>query len=156
MFTRELARKAWSDAGLYADPDPQLREFLDYFDTHPTDCWEMAAAVFRDKYYKLYDRVVPPLANSSDTMLRLQFIRHADPARPRELKTLKDIAARADPALHRPELNALLALNHRRIKSEIARRKDLAPILAPPREPSLRPVTNVLRPPPRPRAGEHP
>jgi hypothetical protein len=148
MVTRELVRKAWSDAGLYKSRRPQLREFLKYFDKHPTVCWEALAPVFREHYYALYDLVVPPLVTSPDPMLRLQTIHQLEPARPQELQTLKDIAAGADPATQQPELIALRSLNHREINQQLRRRRKVARLLAAPVEPVRRPMTNVLRPPP--------
>lgn len=146
MHLRELVKQRWSDARLYSQADPHLSEFLAYFEANPGDCWEAAVAVFREKYYRLYDQIVPPLVNSTDKALRIQIIRHTDPSRPKEMRTLKEIVRSADPVADRPELNAILAMKRPALHKEIAGRPELAPVLAPAAEIPPRPVTNVLRP----------
>jgi hypothetical protein len=155
MVTREVVKKIWSDAGLYRDADPRLRGLLNYFDEHPDVCWETILPLFREEYYDLYDVVVPPLVNSSDTMLRLQLISRIDPARPKELGTLQDIVAHADASFQRPELKAILALKHPGLKDQITRLL-LQAAPAAPTERARRPVTNVLHPPVRPQESEAP
>lgn len=152
MSLREFVKKQWSDARLYTHGDARVGEFLEHFEEHPAECWETAVPLFRQKYYTLFDQVVPPLVNSSDKLLRLQLILHSDPSQPRELRMLREFVRHADPVADRPELKAIARLKHPALDKEIAGRPELVDALKPPAPVPSRPVTNVLRPPPPPAA----
>jgi hypothetical protein len=116
-------RKIWRKEGLYQSPSPTMSSFLASIDSESD--WERGLQEFRDKHYALFDRIVPPLLQSEDKLLRLLLIRHADVSKRRELNLLKRLAQTADPIRDEPELLAILTLGHKSLDREIRDRADL-------------------------------
>jgi len=145
MFQRNVAKQRWVAAKLYQAPDAHLKAFLDYADTNPAACWDDLAAQFRKDYYDLFDRIVPPLAASSDRALRVQLFVHLDPKQPKELALMRDFIRSADPAADQPELRAIASLKDSAVQKELASRPGVASMLAP-SPPPRRAVTNVRVP----------
>jgi hypothetical protein len=122
-------RKIWRKAGLYQSQAASMRNFLAFVDSEPTPDWEQGLQEFREKHYGLFARVVPPLLQSDDKLVRIAVVRHADLSKRRELNLLKRFAQNADPIHDEPELLAIVALGHESLAREIRARGDLTPDL---------------------------
>jgi hypothetical protein len=122
-------RKIWRKAGLYQSHAPSMRSFLAFIDSEPTPDWEQGLQEFREKHYRLFDQVVPPLLQSDDKLVRVAVVRHADLSKRRELNLLKRFAQNADPIHDEPELLAIVSLGHESLAREIRARGDLTPNL---------------------------
>jgi hypothetical protein len=122
-------RKIWRRAGLYQSEAPTIRNFLAFIESDPVPDWERGLQEFRKKHYDLFDRVVPPLLQSEDKLLRMVLIRHADPSKRKEMNLLKRFVGSADPIRDEPELLAIATLGHKSLARAIRERADLTPNL---------------------------
>jgi hypothetical protein len=123
MHIRALIKDLWEKAG--AVRNPKVREFLKFMEKETEDCWENCIREFRQKYYDLFDLLVPPLLNSDDKLLRLNLIRRADLTRPQEVKLLSRLAQKAAPQEDELELRELAGLRNPELRRILVRRKDL-------------------------------
>jgi hypothetical protein len=144
MYTRDLIRKLWADAGLYSLKDPHLQAFLKHIDDNPQQCWDDYVDLFRREYYDLYNQLIPPLFNAGDKLLRVKLIHRADFKRRKEIEAVRAFIRDADPIAHRPELNAILSHGGRAVKNDFLARAELRHLVAPEPAPERKP-TNVGR-----------
>ena len=147
MHLRDLVKRRWADAGLYARQNAHMQRFLAQVDDPSfSQCWDQYVPLFRQHYYDLFDEVVPPLFSAPDKLLRVVLIRQLDLSQPKELEMVRGFVRHADPVADRPELDAILAHGEGRLKDEFAARPELealvdaAPVLQ-------RKPTNMVRPP---------
>ena len=124
-----VIRKIWRRAGLHQSKAPTIRSFLDFIASEPTPDSERGLREFREKHYDGFDRIVLPLLQSEDKLVRITLIRHADLSRRRELNLLKRFVETADPIHDEPELLAVLSLRHKSLDRAIRQRADLTPNL---------------------------
>src|SRR2546425_1832447 len=111
MYQKDLANRAWTEAGLYRSNDPKLLEFLSKLDTSPLDCWSDLVAEGRLRFPEYKERLVEPLWASGDRLLRLNLLRWAEPDRPDELQVLQRWMDAADPVHDERELLAMARLD---------------------------------------------
>lgn len=131
MHLRSLIRQKWNAAGLYTREDAHLQAFLKHVDDTPSECWREYVALFRRKYYDLFDQIVPPLVNTDDKLLRVTLIRWSDLNQRKERAALRDLIRCADPVHDRPELNAILTFNSTLLRKEFVKRPELAKLVQP-------------------------
>lgn len=122
MYQKDLVRGAWKAAGLYDEDDPRLLRFLGLLE-HPGYCWPELIAACRQEYAAYKARVVQPILDSGDTLVRLAVIRTA--AEPDELKLLERFVAASDPARDTAELKAIALKGVTRLDRALARKADL-------------------------------
>ncbi len=111
MYQKDLAKRAWTDAGLYRSDDPKLLEFLSKLDTSPVDCWSDLVAEGRLRLPEYKAQLVEPLWASGDKLLRLNLLRWAEPDRPDELQVLQRWMEAADPVRDERELLGMARLD---------------------------------------------
>jgi len=112
MYQKDLAKRAWTDAGLYRSDDPKLLEFLSKLDKSPLDCWSDLVAEGRLRFPEYKQQLVEPLWASGDKLLRLNLLRWAEPDRPDELQVLQRWMEAADPVGDARELLAMARLDN--------------------------------------------
>src|SRR2546427_3788579 len=107
MHQKELVKQAWVEAGLYRGRDVKLAAFLEYFDRASMDCWPEVVKELREHYPELKERLVIPIWNTQDKLLRLNVIRAIDFERKDEADLLQKLVRRTDAATDTPELHAV-------------------------------------------------
>lgn len=125
MHQKDLARQAWRDAGLYRSRDQKLREFLEYFDQAPPDCWDEVVEKLRSDYPELKAKLTTPLWNTREKVLRLNILRRADPQLPDELELLKKLTTKLDPAGDVPEIHIVARSDSPELLRRLARKRGL-------------------------------
>src|SRR5690349_14868503 len=127
MYQKELVRQAWEAAGLYRSRDQKLQEFLSYFDAASGDCWPEIVAQVRERYPEYLERLVAPLWNAGDPLVRLNLIRFADTDRPEEHSVLAKLVRRVEPAAAVLELHAVMEKGDQQLLDLVARKRNLPP-----------------------------
>jgi hypothetical protein len=131
MHQRDAAIKAWEDAGLFRTGDRRLRELLERIRTSSVECWPELVELVREEYASYKERIVRPLWESGDTLLRVNLIRAADPkAYQDEAGLLARFAKEIDPQEHEHEVLALARAGGEKLRTQLAKRKDMPPRLA--------------------------
>src|SRR5258705_11402882 len=108
MYQRDLVRKAWADAGLYDTKDAKLQEFLKHVDDKPLDCWPELVELVRTQYPEYLEKLVTPIWNIEDKLLRLNLIRKADLSQPEEKKIAQKFLRQLRPEANTLELQAVI------------------------------------------------
>lgn len=122
MYQKDLVRAAWKAAGLYDEDDPRLQQFLGLLED-PAHCWPELIAACRRDYAAYKARLVQPILDSGDTLVRLVVIRAA--AQTDEIKLLERYVAKSDPARDTAELKAIALKGVRRLDRALTRKADL-------------------------------
>ncbi len=130
MHQRDAAIKAWEDAGLFRTADERLRELLERVRTSSVECWPELVDLVRSEYGSYKERLVRPLWESSDTLLRVNLIRAADPnAYEDEARLLARFAREIDPQEDEHEVLALARAGGEKLRTQLAKRQDMPPRL---------------------------
>jgi hypothetical protein len=129
MHQKDLARQAWQAAGFYRSPDAKLLRFLKHFDQSAADCWPDMVDECRARYPEYKERLVVPLWNTGDRLLRLNLIRVADFRFADELELALKYVQQSRPDAELPELRALIQKGHERVWRAIDRKRNLPPDL---------------------------
>jgi hypothetical protein len=124
MYQKDLVRDAWKSAGLYQEDDPKLRQFLDLIE-EPAHCWAELVAACRRDFAAYKAKVVQPILDSGDTLVRLMVIRAASEAD--ELELLERYVAASDPARDEAELRAIALKGVPRLNGALAGKPGLTP-----------------------------
>lgn len=119
--------REWREAGLYESQQPEVKAFLAFFEQHPELCWDEMIAAFREKHYRAFAQVVPPLLDIDDKLLRLALIGRADLQRRQELALVKTFIQQADPVNDERELLMIARMKHKGVAQELGKRGDLTP-----------------------------
>jgi hypothetical protein len=131
MHQKDAAIKAWEDAGLFRTHDKRLRELLERIRTSPVGCWPEYVDLVRGEYSTYKERLVRPLWESGDPLLRVNLIRAASPrAYKDEAELLKRFAKEVDPRKDQHEVLALARAGDDKLRRQLAKRKDMPPRLA--------------------------
>jgi hypothetical protein len=125
MHQRETARAAWSAAGLTHADDAGLRRFFKDFDAMPERCWPELMPLVRNKYDAYLERLAMPLWESGDVLLRLNLIRHLDPAHKAELTLMQRLTDGLDNHQHRRELLGVVERGSEALLRRVLKRKGL-------------------------------
>jgi hypothetical protein len=134
MYQKAAAKAVWTAAGLYRSRDPKLRDFLRHFETEEQNCWAKLGKHLRAQAPELLEQVVAPLWDSGDKLLRVNIIRHLDPARKDEHALLDKLSRRLDARADAPELAAIARSSTTAAIERLAARNDVA-----------EPIRNVAR-----------
>jgi hypothetical protein len=126
MYTRDLVKRLFADAGLYRSSDPKLKTLLAAIDEQPLDCWPEFVARFRKEFYELFDRVVPPLINSGDRLIAAVLLHHADLSKPKERALITKYVQDADEQAAEDVLLQVARLDDAKLNRELAK-KNLTP-----------------------------
>lgn len=124
MYQKDLVRDAWKSAGLYDEDDPKLRQFLDLLED-PAQCWAELIAACRRDFAAYKARVVQPILDSGDTLVRLMVIRAASEAD--ELDLIERYISASDPAHDEAELKAIALKGVPRLSGALSGKPDLPP-----------------------------
>ncbi len=125
MYVRALVREIWQSAGLYESKKAKVKAFLNYFDTHPEDCWDECVATLRKLHYPVFNDIVPPLLKTDDKLLRLNLIQRMNGKNRRELGLLKSFIQETDALRDEVELVAMTKLGNKELMEEIRKRPNL-------------------------------
>lgn len=123
MYQKEAAKAAWTAAGHYASRDPDMIAFLEQVDG-ALECWKTLGALIRTKYPQLLEAIVLPLWQTGDKLLRVNIMRHLDPARAEESALALKFARRLDAADDRPELAEVARSRMTAAIMHLSKRKD--------------------------------
>jgi hypothetical protein len=123
MHQKETIRAAWAAAGLYDDPDPELRLFLRLFDD-PAQCWTELTLLCRHSFAPYKSRIVQPILDCDDPLVRLLMIRTLRDTGD-EAVLLEHYIETCDPDHHRAELRAIAHKNNPDMNRSIRRKRDL-------------------------------
>jgi hypothetical protein len=123
MHQKEAVRRAWSEAGLYDDPDPKLQQFLRLLDD-PEQCWSEMAQICRHSFAEYKTRLVQPVLNCGDPLVRLLMIRTLADADD-EAPLLESFIAASDPLQHRTELTAIAQRNSGGLNRTLTQKRGL-------------------------------
>jgi hypothetical protein len=123
MYQKDLVRDAWKSAGLYEEDDPMLRQFLDLLE-EPAHCWDELVAACRRDFAAYKAKVVQPILDSGDTLVRLNVIRAA--SEDDEFELLERYVAASDPALDEAELRAIALKGVPRLNGALAGKPGLS------------------------------
>jgi hypothetical protein len=127
MHQKELARRAWENAGLYKSKNEKLRAFLKHFDATPAACWTDVVKEVREHYPELKAQLIAPLWNSGDRLLRINLLRGADPAQPDEVALLQKVAATLRPERDPVELRVAATIASPEVLGRLAKLPGLTP-----------------------------
>ena len=127
MLQRAMATHAWHQDGL--DKDKRLRGFFAYLDKHPDACWDELAKLVRETYAKYLDRLLLPVWNTGDAIVRANILHRLDPSRPDEAKLLDQFVADLD-GLDARQIGAAVETGRLEVMQGLAKRDDLTPALA--------------------------
>jgi hypothetical protein len=130
MHTRDLVKKIFANEQLYRSSDPKVKEFLAAIDDQPMDCWPEFAVRFRKDYYELFDRVVPPLMHSGDSLIAAVLLHHLDLARPKERALVKKYIQGADERAHEGVLMQAARLGDEELDRELSKKQLTANVRA--------------------------
>ena len=108
MHQRDLVRKAWSDAGLYNTKDAKLQQLLKHVEETPLDCWPELIELVRTQYPEYLEKLVAPIWNTGDKLLRLNLIRNTDFSQLVEKKLAQKLIRQLKPANDALELHAII------------------------------------------------
>lgn len=125
MHTRDYVKSVLAAEGLYKSRNAKMEEFLKSIDDTPTECWPEFIARFRDKYYDLFDKVVPPLMFGNDRLVRTILARAIDPSRKKEMELARQFVAKAETEQNEKELLALVAKRNTQINKDILEKTSL-------------------------------
>lgn len=125
MYQRDLVRKAWADAGLYDTKDIKLQQFLKHVEETPLDCWPELVELVRTQYPEYLDRLVTPIWNTGDKLLRLNLIRNAEPSQPDERKMVQKLVRQLRPETDTVELQAIIREAPVEILAQLANKKSI-------------------------------
>jgi len=125
MHQRDLVRKVWAEAGLYATKDAKLRQFLKHVDDTPLDCWPELVEFVRTQYPEYLDRLVTPIWNAGDKLLRLNLIRNAELSQPAEKKMAQKLVRQLRPETDALELRAVIRDAPVEVLDQVAKKKSI-------------------------------
>jgi hypothetical protein len=124
MHQKERIKQAWRDAGLYDSGDEKLLAFLELLDG-PRGCWPELAEECRRNYPAYKARLVNPILDTADKLLRLNLIRIAMPEHRDEVDLLRRFIRKSDPHRDAIELKALALKGVARLTKDIRLKENL-------------------------------
>jgi len=125
MHQRDLVRKAWAEAGLYDTKDAKLKQFLKHVDDTPLDCWPELIELARTKYPEYLEKLVTPIWNIGDKLLRLNLIRNSELTQPNEKKLARKLARQLRPERDVLELRAAIREAPIEVLDELVKKKGI-------------------------------
>jgi hypothetical protein len=124
MYQKDLVKSAWKSAGIYDENDSKLQQFLKMLDD-PTQCWAELTDACRRSFAAYKAKLVQPIWNSNDKLVRLTVIRTAAPALEDEMALLEGYIAASDPVRDHVELKAIALKNVPRLSAALMRKPNL-------------------------------
>jgi hypothetical protein len=128
MYQKDYVRSVWKAAGLYDENDAKLQQFLKLLD-EPTLCWAEMVDTCRRSFASYKARLVQPILNSGDKLVRLTLIRAAVPSNEDEMALLEQHIAAADPVRDHLEFKAIALKNVPRLNEALKKNPKLTPEL---------------------------
>jgi hypothetical protein len=122
MYQKALIQLAWARAGLNNTDDPKLAEFIKQVNQAQGDCWAQLAQKVRERYPEYKERLVMPIWQTGDPLLRLNLVRVLDINIDDERGILINLISGSDPRHDAPALRAASAVNHPDVLEAVARR----------------------------------
>jgi len=123
MYQKAHVMQAWAKAGLNAAAEPKLAPFFQSVDQAKGACWPQIAQLVRDKYPEYKERLLEPIWQTADPLLRLNLVRSADNTRDDERALLIKYLKLADPVRDAPALRAAAA-SHPDVVKAVATKKN--------------------------------
>ena len=125
MHQKDAVKQAWINAGLYRSRDARLQEFLKKLEDVPLNCWPEFIDDCRRNYADYKAKLVGPIWDSGDKLLRLNLIRAADTSLADELALLQKCIARCDPTQDQAELKAIVLKQDPQLNAQITKIRNL-------------------------------
>jgi hypothetical protein len=124
MHQRTAIQEAWRKAGLYDSADPKLKTFLEMLDD-PRQCWPELVAASRGVYADIKAKLVGPILETGDKLMRLNLIRAADPNRADEVGLLSEFIKTSDPQRDEIELQEIARKSTPQLLSDLKQKPGL-------------------------------
>jgi hypothetical protein len=124
MYQKALIQQAWAKAGLNGTDDPKLAEFIKRVNRAEGDCWRQLALEVRENYPEYKERLVTPIWQTGDPLLRLNLVRALDINVNDERAMMIKFINLSDPGRDSAALRAAAAAAyHPDVQEAVARRK---------------------------------